>query len=143
MRLTERYALGIGICIALLLLAWGFWKMIDIVPLATPYGYGAGGIGIVMVAAYMGVVFVLLLLMLIAWFRTPSQPDARRSVSHSKPNLWKYWAILVICGSAGPFWTVVGIARVWHWIDIIIGAAAMVVACAAAYQVSRALQLHQ
>ena len=44
MRLTERHALGIGICIALVMLAVGIWEMIDIVPYARVYSFsGAGG----------------------------------------------------------------------------------------------------
>ncbi len=61
-----RHRAGILIGGVLLLLAGGFYSIADSARYREPFGYGASGFGLVMLAAALGVLVVLLLRLLIA-----------------------------------------------------------------------------
>jgi hypothetical protein len=124
-------------------LVLGIWEVINVLPEAEPFGYGAGGVGIVAFACGMGVLVVLLLLLLIGSQHIEQQMDIEPSVTFMQPSMRKYWIILLTYGWAGTFWAIIGIARVWHWADILLGLAILSFACIAAVQIARIQQSHR
>src|SRR4051812_36523316 len=137
MRITVRQMLGTAIGLVTVVLALGVSTVIDVLSYAEPFGYGASGIGIVAGASVMGGLAVLLLMLLIAW-RHAVGPRKMKLLSISRRlSLTTCWVIMLICGWLGTFWAIIGIAKAWHWTDILLGTTLLVPACLAAFQIAQ------
>jgi|SRR5579859_3045714 len=137
MRLSARQMLSIVIAGLLCLLVWGIKSVIEVLPDAEPFGYGASGIGIVAGACVMGLLVVLLLGLLIAWQHTGRPAGVELPAGRTQPSLGKSWLLLVTCSWAGTFWIIIGIARVWSGIDILLGIGILLLAVGATYHIIR------
>jgi hypothetical protein len=143
MRLTARQSLGGMLAFVLVMLAVGTWEVINSLPDVAPGDYGVANVGLVAGAAAMGALVVLLLRLLVAWPSTARQTTEVEEVPSQQPSLRWYWAVMVGFGWAGTFLTIIGIARGWHWTDVLIGAAILLTACGAAYRIARRLYSYE
>jgi hypothetical protein len=104
-----RHRAGILIGGVLLLLAGGFYSIADSARYREPFGYGASGFGLVMLAAALGVLVVLLLRLLIAWQRLGAPADDAEPVGRAHPGPRRGGLLLRTCGWAGTFLVSIGI----------------------------------
>jgi hypothetical protein len=132
-----RHLLGLLIGGVFLLLAGGFYSSADSVRYREPFGYGASGFGLVMLAAALGVLVVLLLRLLIAWRRLGAQADDAEPVGPAHPGPQRGGLLLRTCGWAGAFLVSIGILRGWDWPLMLLGAILLAFAGRATYQLAR------